>query len=139
MAHGPHSRLDPDLASYPTLRCMTKRGKPDKLTAAECARRTGLTVRALRVYERQKLLQPARSGNGWRLYGPEELIRLNTIVALKAFGLSLAQIRRLFGDGPPALTQILDMQLKVWAARRMAADRVIEQIHAASALAAARR
>lgn len=117
---------------------MTKRGKPEKLTAAECARRTGLTVRALRVYERQKLLQPARSGNGWRLYGPEELIRLNTIVALKAFGLSLAQIRRLFGDGPPALIQILDMQLKVWAARRMAADRVIEQIHAASARLQAR-
>jgi DNA-binding transcriptional MerR regulator len=103
------------------------------LTAAECARRTGLTVRALRVYERLKLLQPARSGKGWRLYGPEDLERLNTIVALKNFGLSLAQIRKLCSDTPPALAQILDMQLMVWAARRLAADRVIEQIHGAVA------
>jgi len=125
--------IDPDLASYPTLANMPKPGNTDKLTAAECARRTGLTVRALRVYERQKLLKPARSGKGWRLYGSEELLRLNTIVALKNFGLSLAQIRKLCSAAPPALTQILDMQLKVWAARRMAADRVIEQIHAAIA------
>jgi len=112
---------------------MSKPQKAEKLTAAECARRTGLTVRALRVYERLKLLKPARSAKGWRLYGPDELIRLNTIVALKNFGLSLAQIRRLCGDGPPALVEIFDMQLKVWAARKLAADRVIEQIHAALA------
>jgi len=113
---------------------MVKSRKPATgLTAAECARRTGLTVRALRVYERLKLLKPARSGKGWRLYGPEELIRLNTLVALKNFGLSLAQIRKVCSAAPPALVQILDMQLKVWAARRMAADRVIEKIHAAIA------
>ena len=113
---------------------MVKRKKSSTgLTAAECASRTGLTVRALRVYERQKLLKPTRSGKGWRLYGPDELIRLNTIIALKNFGLSLAQIRKLCSDAPPALTQILDMQLKVWAARRLAADRVIELIHGAVA------
>jgi|SRR5690349_5984150 len=117
---------------------MTKRGQPDSLSAAECARRTGLTVRALRVYERMKLLKPARSAKGWRLYGPDELIRLNTIIALKNFGLSLAQIRKLCSEGPPALGQILDMQLKVWAARKLAADRVIEQIHAALARLQAR-
>lgn len=110
---------------------MTKRGRSGSLSAAECARRTGLTVRALRVYERMKLLKPARSAKGWRIYGPDELIRLNTIIALKNFGLSLSQIRKLCSDGPPALAQILDMQLKVWAARKLAADRVIEQIHAA--------
>lgn len=111
---------------------MTKPGTTPTLTAAECARRTGLTVRALRVYERMKLLKPARSPKGWRLYGPDELIRLNTIVALKNFGLSLAQIRKLCAE-PPALAGILDMQLKVWAARKLAADRVIGQIRAALA------
>src|SRR6185436_6834601 len=113
---------------------MVKSRKPvTGLTAAECARRTGLTVRALRVYERLKLLKPARSAKGWRVYGPEDLERLNTIVALKNFGLSLTQIRKLCSDTPPALAQILDMQLMVWAARRLAADRVIEQIHGAVA------
>jgi MerR family regulatory protein len=47
--------------------------------AAECARRTGLTVRALRLYERLGLIKPARSTSGWRLYGRRELVRLNAI------------------------------------------------------------
>src|SRR5262245_7049837 len=103
------------------------------LTAAECARRTGLTVRALRVYERAGLLKPPRSAKGWRLYGPQELARLNTIVALKGFGLSLAQIRRAFGASPPDLAQVLDMQLQSWTARKFAADRAITLIQAAAA------
>lgn len=110
---------------------MAKPAKTSKLTAAECARRTGLTVRALRLYERQKLVKPARSAKGWRLYGPDELIRLNTIVALKSFGLTLAQIRKAFSESPPALVQVFDMQLKVWASRRLAAERAMAQISAA--------
>jgi len=101
------------------------------MTAAECARRTGLTVRALRVYERRGLIKPARSAKGWRVYGPDELIRLNTVVALKDFGLTLAQIRKAFGASPPALAQILDMQLKAWSARQLAAQHAIGAIHAA--------
>ena len=34
------------------------------LTAAECAARTGLTVRALRVYENYGLITPGRSAAG---------------------------------------------------------------------------
>jgi len=111
---------------------MRKTGKQAAgLTAAECARRTGLTVRALRVYERRGLIKPSRSAKGWRYYGPEELVRLNTIVALKDFGLTLAQIRKAFGATPPALAQILDMQLKVWSARELAARRATSAILAA--------
>src|SRR6516164_6848902 len=62
------------------------------LTAAECAARTGLTVRALRVYEREGLVSPARSEKGWRRYGPAEVARLNTVTTLKALGLTLEQI-----------------------------------------------
>ena len=112
---------------------MNKPGKTTRLTAAECARRTGLTVRALRLYERLKLVKPARTGKGWRLYGPDELIRLNTIVALKSFGLSLKQVRAAFSESSPALAQVLDMQLKVWASRKLAADHAIGQIRSALA------
>src|SRR3954466_14482814 len=102
----------------------TKRSPPATgLTAAECARRTGLTVRALRVYERHKLIKPLRSANGWRVYGPDELLRLNSIVALKALGLTLAQIRKAFTAAPPALAEVLDMQMKTLVARRIASDR----------------
>lgn len=114
---------------------MKKKAKPaaGSMTAAECARRTGLTVRALRVYERVGLLKPARSPNGWRLYGPAEIERLNIVTALKGFGLTLAQIRKAFNASPPALAAVLDMQMKTWAARRLAADRAIALIQSAGA------
>jgi hypothetical protein len=37
---------------------MPKPKRPEPLNTAECARRTGLTVRALRVYERHGLIKP---------------------------------------------------------------------------------
>ena len=80
------------------------------LSAAECAKRTGLTVRALRVYERKGLLSPARSSSGWRRYSARDLARLNLIVSLKALGLSLARIRGLLADNSPSLSQVLQMQ-----------------------------
>jgi DNA-binding transcriptional MerR regulator len=71
---------------------MKDNGTTLKLTAAECAERIGLTVRALRVYERHGLHRPRRTDKNWRLYGVEEIARLNEILALKRFGLSLARI-----------------------------------------------
>lgn len=103
------------------------------LTAAECARRTGLTVRALRIYERHGLIKPGRSGKGWRLYGPSELQRLNVIVTLKAFGMTLANIRALLRANPPPLASILEMQLRVCRVKRGEADRALELVHAALA------
>lgn len=93
------------------------------ISVAECARRTGLTARALRIYERAGLIRPARSAHGWRVYGHEDLVRLNAIVALKALGLSLTQIRKaLSSPSPLALREVLQMQREVWRKRRVAAD-----------------
>ena len=67
----------------------------EKLTIGGVARRTGLTVRALRHYDRLGLLVPAqRTPSGYRLYGEGEIQRLQKIVVLKQFGLSLDQIQR---------------------------------------------
>jgi DNA-binding transcriptional MerR regulator len=60
-------------------------------------------VRALRVYERHGLIEPARSSKGWRCYGPGELQRLNVIVTLRAFGMTLAQIRWLLETKTPLI------------------------------------
>jgi len=103
------------------------------LSASECACRTGLTVRALRVYERHGFIKPARSGNGWRLYGPGELQRLNIIVTLKTFGMTLAQIRSLLKTSPPPLERVLEMQLRACRARRDAAEKALGLVQAALA------
>jgi len=101
--------------------------------AAECARRTGLTVRALRVYERHGLIEPKRTGKGWRCYGPRELQQLNVIVALKAFGMTLTQIRTLLKTKPPPLARVLQIQLRACSARKDAVEKALVLVRAALA------
>lgn len=101
------------------------------LSAAECATRTGLTVRALRVYERQGLIAPPRSPNGWRRYGSTELARLNSIVILKGLGLTLSQIRSVLADNPPSLLRILLAHADSWRDKRDLADRALKLVGAA--------
>jgi MerR family transcriptional regulator/heat shock protein HspR len=59
--------------------------------AAELA---GLHPQTLRIYEREGLLDPARSAGGTRRYSRRDLDRLAEITALSADGLNLAGIRR---------------------------------------------
>jgi DNA-binding transcriptional MerR regulator len=93
----------------------------------------GLTIRALRVYERYGLIAPRRSSKGWRLYGPAELARLDAIAALKGFGLTLAQIRETLTGKSPSLAHILGAQLEIWRSRKAATDKVVRQIEVAHA------
>jgi MerR family transcriptional regulator, heat shock protein HspR len=59
--------------------------------AAELA---GLHPQTLRIYEREGLLDPARSAGGTRRYSRHDIDRLAEICALTADGLNLAGIRR---------------------------------------------
>ena len=95
------------------------------LSAADCAARTGLTVRALRVYEEFGLIAPRRSAGGWRQYAPNDLMKLNTIALLKTAGLSLAQIGEVTCGraAEPTLQQILAIQLDTWKRRRADVER----------------
>src|SRR5262245_3883302 len=110
---------------------MPKPAKQMAMGAAECASRTGLTVKALRVYERHGLITPARSPQGWRLYGPKELARLNTIVFLKGLGLSLAQIGEALNGATPSFEKVLQIQLDTLRARRSTADKAIGLVETA--------
>ena len=80
------------------------------LTAAQCAKRTGVTVRALRLYEQAGLIRPRRNGNNWRLYGAVEMARLTEILVLKRLGLSLQRIARLMAGNATDLDRMLTMQ-----------------------------
>ncbi|MGJ7493391.1 MerR family transcriptional regulator [Variovorax sp. ZT4R33] len=62
------------------------------LNPAEAASRLGVSAKALRIYEQRGLVTPTRNALGWRSYGSEELQRVGEIVALRALGLSLAQV-----------------------------------------------
>ena len=54
----------------------------------------GLHPQTLRIYEREGLVDPARSAGGTRRYSRRDIDRLAEICALTADGLNLAGIRR---------------------------------------------
>ncbi len=62
----------------------------------EVAEKLGVSPRTIKYYEELGLVQPeARSSGGFRLYGEEEVQRLERILRMKGIGYSLATIREL--------------------------------------------
>jgi DNA-binding transcriptional MerR regulator len=65
----------------------------------ELAALSGVTPRALRLYEARGLLaEPQRTESGYRLYGTAELVRAIRIRRLRALGMSLEQIAGVLAD-----------------------------------------
>lgn len=58
----------------------------------ELARRTGVSVRALRYYEEQSLLEPRRGPNGYRYFSETDVERVAQIQLLYAAGLNSERI-----------------------------------------------
>jgi DNA-binding transcriptional MerR regulator len=91
-----------------------------RLKIGELARQTGLTIKTIRYYERRGLLeQPLRTEAGYRLYGPEDVARLQFIQRAKLLGLTLEEIRELVelaascnkGEIVPRLEEVLEAKL----------------------------
>lgn len=78
------------------------------LNASEAASRLGVSAKALRLYERRGLIAPGRTAAGWRTYGPDAMARAAEIVALRALGLSLAQVAQVLGGDPRSLERALE-------------------------------
>ena len=73
---------------------MTEREKT--LRIGEVAQRAGVTVEALRYYERMGLLpRPPRSTGGLRRYRPDVLDRVRFVKQAQTLGLSLKEIQQL--------------------------------------------
>ncbi len=77
------------------------------LNPSEAARRLGVSAKALRLYEQCGLVVPVRTTAGWRTYGPNELAQAAEIAALRALGLSLAQVAQVLGGDAKSLEPAL--------------------------------
>jgi MerR family redox-sensitive transcriptional activator SoxR len=64
----------------------------DFLSIGEIARRTGLSVSAIRFYEEQGLIEPVRSGGNQRRFLRSDIRRLSFILIAQRLGLSLGEI-----------------------------------------------
>jgi DNA-binding transcriptional MerR regulator len=102
------------------------------LSPAETAKRFGLSIKALRLYEQHGLLKPLRTANGrtgvaWRVYGSDQIARLHQILALKRLGLSLGKIGEVLA-GADALDPILAAQERALAKDRVRITRALSLI-----------
>ena len=62
----------------------------------QVAERTGLSLRTIRFYEESGLVVPTtRSEGGFRLYGDDDVARLEVIKRMKPLGFSLEEMREL--------------------------------------------
>lgn len=61
----------------------------------ELAKRAGVSVQAIRFYERCRLMRtPRRTPAGYRIYGEQYLEEVTLIKKMQRFGFKLAEIRR---------------------------------------------
>jgi len=67
----------------------------------EASRRCGVSVRMLRYYEGQGLLQPVRKASGYRVYGDTDVEIVKRITMLSAAGLTLEAIRQILPCARP--------------------------------------
>lgn len=67
----------------------------------------GISKANIRFYEKQKLLSPGRTENGYREYTDEDIARLKKIITLRKLGISVECIRNHL-SGEMALSEILE-------------------------------
>ena len=109
---------------------------PTSYRVHQFAQLAGVTVKALRHYDRLGLLKPRRSGTGYRLYPASDLARLQQIIALKSVGLPLKHIRTLLDRDPLPLVATFRQQREVLEERRRLLDRAIQALTEAEAAVA---
>lgn len=76
----------------------------DLLSIGEIARRTGLSVSAIRFYEEQGLIEPVRSGGNQRRFLRSDIRRLSFILIAQKLGLALGEIKAQLATLPQGRT-----------------------------------
>lgn len=101
------------------------------LGPGEAAARLGVTVKALRVYEREGLVKPDRTAGQWRAYGPAQIARIHMILIMRELGLSLKGIREVLDGKDLSLSALLTAQQDALEQRQSKIADAIEQVRAA--------
>ncbi len=75
--------------------------EPGLLTIGDLARRTGLSVSAIRFYEGRGLVQAIRTGGNQRRFLRSDIRRLSFALIAQRLGLTLAEIEAVLATLPP--------------------------------------
>lgn len=104
----------------------------EAVKVGDLARRTGKSIRALRLYEELGLLKPARSSGNFRLYGVDQVARVYWISKLQDMGFTLAQIQGLIttvessATAPEAMTSLRELFRARLAETRTQVERLLQ-------------
>lgn len=103
------------------------------LAIGEVSRRTGLSERALRHYEAEGLINPARSAGGRRFYMARDLNRLQQVIVLRRAGYALSDIGAMMNKRELDVGSAIDLHLAALRAERDTLSRSIELLESARA------
>jgi DNA-binding transcriptional MerR regulator len=91
----------------------TAAGVGDAMKVGDLAKRTGLSVRTLHYYDEIGLLQPRDvTASGHRVYGADELARLQRIKSLRQLGFSLDDIRACLDAPEFSAHRVIELHIK---------------------------
>ena len=95
-------------------------------TVKTLAQLAGVTPRTLRWYDKEGLLKPLRiTDAGYRIYGPEQVDRLQMILFYRELGVELSTIRSILSDPDFDRTEALQNHLSELEVRRERLDALI--------------
>lgn len=95
------------------------------------AKKTGLTIRALRYYDEKGLLTPAHiSQGGQRLYNDDNILTVQKIVTYKYLDFTIEEIKALLNEEKP-LIESLQQQRHLLEQKRQQLDKVIASVDTA--------
>jgi MerR family transcriptional regulator/heat shock protein HspR len=103
------------------------------------AERYNIHPQTLRLYEREGLIKPARTSGNTRLYGEDEIRKLETILTLtRDLGVNLAgvevvlELQRMLQDADVEFERVMDYIRQCMLDRRHGIDRVNALVKATS-------
>lgn len=106
------------------------------LTIGEVARSTGVGVETVRFYEKQGLIpKPARRPSGYRQYDVDAVRRIRFILAAKAVGFTLKEIRELLSLRVSGRRSCADVKARALAKLAAVDDKLAELQRVREALA----
>lgn len=107
----------------------------NKMTTGDIAKKTGISQKAVRLYDEKGLLKPSEYSEGnYRLYDSEALLVLEKIIALKQVGFSLEEIKEnLIHNDNSNILETLQNQIDMMEAKRYELEKAITRIKAAIA------
>lgn len=93
------------------------------------AQLAGISTRTLRHYDQIGLLKPLRvTDNGYRVYGPEQVDRLQQILLYRELDMELGQIKRALDDAEFSIDGALEQHRRMLHDKRDRLERIIQSI-----------